>query len=160
MDDFSKAIETAQKLPEVPEELEGALPDVFKSNTGAPAMSARVVETDGTQIPNGAQHSYEYHCARLIIGQVQDGFDHGGPTFVDQDDSAELNDIMDKSFQAKAIVLKKQESFLKDGTVVIWVEWAEPKIPEPKQEGLLGLKQLLSPESNKSNDSEDSEDSI
>lgn len=160
MDDFANAIENAQKMPEVPDELEGALPDPFKAPAAVPAMSERVGESDGTKIPHGAKHSYKYNCARLVIGQIQTGFDHGGPIFEPQDDSQELKDIMDKQFQAEAIVLKHETSFLKDGTVIVWLEWAEPVAPPPKQFGSLGLRELLSPEPFKSEDSEDSEDSF
>lgn len=159
MSNFSKAIEDAQKLPEIPEELEGALPDLFRADN-TPAMSERIMDTDGSKVPYAGKHSYKYDCKRLIIGQVQTGFDHGGPIYEPQDDSQELKDIMDKELQAEAIVIKKETSFLKDGTIVIWIEWAEPVAPVAKQNNLLGLKQLLSPESHKPEDLDDSEDSI
>lgn len=157
MSDFSKAIEAAQDLPEIPEDLEGVLPDPFKASESSDGLITRSTEEDG--VPNVAKYDYSYQCARFIVGQVQMGFSHGQAEYEDKDDSKELKDIMDQTYNAKAILIKKETTFLKDGTVVIWVEWAEPKKPEPKKgTDPLSYAELMSPEPTKSRDSTDSGD--
>jgi hypothetical protein len=55
---------------------------------------------------------------------------------------------MDKSLSGKAVIHKKIETFLKDGSVVIWVEWMEvdPNKRKPKKDrSYLSSDELLTP---------------
>lgn len=144
MSDFAKAIENAQRLPELPSEVEENVIDPFKGEDPLKLVS-RVLTNDAGQIPNAVEYEYTYRCARLLIGQIMTGSENGMPSFDDVDDSDRLTEIMNKSLQAKAIIFKKETTFLKDGTVVIWLEWGEPKTPK-KVAHTLSIAELMSPE--------------
>lgn len=158
--DFAKAIEDAQRLPEAPEGGTDSLPDPFRGEDPVTLVS-RVMNAESGQIPNGAAYDYKYHCTRLLIGQILRGYENGMPIHEDIDEGPELRAIMNKSLQAKAIIFKKETSFLKDGTVAIWLEWGEPDVaPKIKSPSTLSLMELMSPESSdaKPDDSEETDD--
>lgn len=156
MSDFAKAIENAQKLPELPEDDDGGIPNPFKGEDPLKLVS-RILTHNPDQIPQGVEYDYQYNCARLLIGQILSGSENGMPTFDDVDDSERLTEIMNKSLQAKAVIFKKETTFLKDGTVVIWLEWGEPK-PTKQAKNVLSLQELMSPEPpDKAGDSEDTD---
>ena len=145
--DFAKAIEDAQRLPETPDDVENSAPDPFKGMDPITLVS-RVMSGDSGQIPNAAEYNYKYHCTRLLIGQIMRGYENGMPIYEDIDEGAELREIMNKSLQAKAIIFKKETTFLKDGSVAIWLEWGEPEMaPKIKGPQVLSLTELMSPES-------------
>ena len=152
MTDFSKAVEDAQRLPGIPEDLEHNLPDPFKSAMEAVQLVQRVQEGATDQIPLAAEYAYTYHCKRLTIGQVLRDFHNGQPVYEDVDESDALIEIMNKQLSAKAIIFKKETTFLKDGTVVIWVEWGEPIQRSKKDSSTLSIEELLSPESSPSDE--------
>jgi hypothetical protein len=155
MNDFAKAVENAQKLPELPEDEDWRIPNAFKGEDPLKLVS-RVITHDADQVPGGVNYDYKYNCARLLIGQILSGSENGMPTFDDVDDSARLTEIMNKSLQAKAIIFKKETTFLKDGTVVIWLEWGEPTPQTKNVNNVLSINELMSPEP--PDESEDSED--
>lgn len=158
--DFAKAIEDSQRLPEIPEGGTDSLPDPFKGMDPLTLIS-RVMTAEQGQVPNGVQYDYKYHCTRLLIGQILRGYENGMPIYEDIDEGQELRDIMNKSLQAKAIIYKKDVSFLKDGSVAIWIEWAEPDLaPKVKKPDVLSLTELMSPETPDAEASKDSEDTL
>ncbi len=153
--DFAKAIEDAQRMPESPVDGSDSLPDPFRGVDPVTLVS-RVMTADKGQIPNAADYSYKYHCTRLLIGQILRGYENGMPVYEDIDEGQELRDIMNKSLHAKAIVFKKDVSFLKDGSVAIWIEWGEPDTATKKTvPETLSLTELMSPESSVEEDPED-----
>jgi hypothetical protein len=145
MNDFAKAIESAQKLPETPDDDDGGIPNPFRGEDPLKLVS-RVMTRDPDQIPQGVTYDYEFNCARLLIGQILSGSENGMPTFDDVDDSARLTEIMNKSLSAKAVIFKKETTFLKDGTVVVWLEWGEPKLQSKVKTNVLSMQELMSPE--------------
>lgn len=155
---FAKAIEDAQKMPELPEELADQVPDLL--SPGAPGgFAERVVDNVSPRKVQGIpEYNFEYNCARLIIGPVESGYANGRPVIDEQDDSQRLKEIMDMNLSAEAIVFKKETTFLKSGAVVVWIEWGTPKKPVAKTERTyLTEAELKSPES-PDKDSDDSED--
>lgn len=126
--DFNKAIQQSQKLPELPEDMERDLPDFLKQE---PVSVARRAHGEAGTFPGATKYDATYNCDRLMIGQVVEAYEKGNPIFRDVDDSDRLREIMDSSLQGKAVILKKQENILKDGTVVVWIEWAEHKQAAP-----------------------------
>lgn len=156
MSEFAKAIEDAQKLPEAPEDDDGGIPNPFRGEDPLKLIS-RVMTRDPDQIPQGVTYDYAYQCARLLIGQILSGSENGMPKYDDVDDTQRLTEIMNKSLQAKAVIFKKETTFLKDGTVVIWLEWGEPK-PTSKTKNVLSMAELMAPEPpDESRDSENDE---
>mgnify|MGYP001351467815 CR=1 FL=1 len=153
--EFAKSIEDAQRLPDRPDDVDGGLPNPFLG-TDPMDLVSRVLTRDPDQIPNGVNYDYTYKCARLLIGQVLSGSNNGMPTYDDVDDSDRLTEIMNKTLQAKAVLFKKETSFLKDGTIVIWLEWGEPQTLKKAASKVLSIAELMSPESPQVGD--DSED--
>lgn len=130
-------------MPSLPEEMENDLPDFLKQD--AVTVARRAHGEDGT-FPGATKYEATYNCERLLIGQVIEAYDRGNPIFRDVDDSDRLKEIMDMSLAGEAVILKKAENILKDGTVVVWVEWAEPTKPTPPEErGYLTEKELRTP---------------
>lgn len=142
--EFSKAIEKAQKLPNLPEEMESDLPDFLKQD---PVTIAQRAHGEGGTFPGATKYDASYHCERLMIGQVVESYDKGSPLFRDVDDGERLKEIMDLSLSGKAVILKKAENILKDGTVVVWVEWAVPAKENHDNRGFLTEAELRSPTS-------------
>lgn len=157
-DDFTKAIADSQQMPELPEEFANQVPDLLSGAQRNPLYETIPQDAQG-KVPGAKQYNFTYRCARLIIGKVEVGFDKGTAEYEDQDDSDRLKEIMDMQLSGEAIISKKTETFLKDGTVVIWLEWMEPKkIPPKKDRNYLTTEELMSPESPEDSSSDDSED--
>ena len=130
---FAKSIEDAQKMPELPEELAGQVPDLLAGGS-APGIGTRVVDdVKPSQIKGIAQYDFEYNCARLMIGPIESGYAQGQAIYSDQDDTDRLKEIMDMNLRAEAIIFKKETTFLKTGAVIIWIEWGVVKKPTSKQ---------------------------
>jgi hypothetical protein len=158
--DFIRAIEDAQRLPESLAEQSGQVPDLLSGMMANVLGSRNPLAGDLGKVPGGKSLNFEYKSARLTMGQVCTGFDHGAPIYEDKDESDRLKEIMDASLNGEAIIVRKTETFLKDGTVVVWVEWMTPKEHAPKKsDGSLSIAELLSPESSRfpENDSGDDE---
>lgn len=131
---FVKAIEDAQKIPELPEELADQIPDLLAGGQHPAGLGTRVVDdVSPSQIRGMPKYDFEYNCARLTIGPVERGYVQGQAVFEDEDDSERLKEIMDMNLNAEAIIFKKQETFLKSGAVVVWVEWGTRVKPPPKE---------------------------
>ena len=157
MNDFSKAVEGAQRMPQAIEELEGKLPDLFGSKA-AQDIASRVEGDMEGKIPGAAQYDFDYNCKRFMMGQHVVAFERGNPIYEDIDESEELQKIMDMNLKAEAIIFKKMETFLKDGTVIIWIEYGIPKTAAKKKTGVLSIAELLSPKPSESEfDEDDSE---
>lgn len=144
--DFLKSIENAHKLPET-QDTNNPVPDIFASEA-----VQRLVDTTRTNeegiIPGIAKYDFVFQSARLQIGKEQVDFVGGAPVYEMRDDSERLKAIMDMSLSGRAIINKKTENILKDGTVIIWIEWLEPKtaLVPPKKREYLTTEELLSPE--------------
>lgn len=158
MSSFADAIEQAQKMPELPEELADQVPDLL-SGGATEGIGTRVVDdVESSQIKGIAKYEFEYNCARLIIGPVETGYAQGHAVHEDMDDGDRLKEIMDMNLRAEAIIFKKETTFLKSGAVIIWIEWGTPKKPVSKQNrDYFTVEELRSPESPDSN-SDDPED--
>lgn len=153
MDDFIKALQNSQTLPELPGN-EPAVPDPFKGINVETLVKSVASGAEG-KIPGASEYAFEYRCARLSIGKEMTGFVDGQATFDEIDESDRLKEIMDKSLAGESVITKKTETFLKDGTIVVWLEWLEPKKPQPKKDrDYLTTSELHSPEL----EPEDSED--
>lgn len=145
MDDFIKALQSSQTLPDLPGN-EPSIPDPFKSENLDALVKSVAAGTAG-KIPGAAEFAFEYKCARLTIGKEMSGWADGQASFEDVDESTRLKEIMDMSLSGETVITKKTETFLKDGTVVIWVEWLEPKAPPPKKDrDFLTVSELHTPE--------------
>jgi hypothetical protein len=160
MTDFAKAIEDAQKMPELPEELASQMPDLLSSGSN-PGIGTRVIDdAEPSQIKGITKYEFEYNCARLMIGPIESGYSQGQAVYTDADDGDRLKEIMDMNLRAEAIVFKKETTFLKTGAVIIWIEWGTPKKPAPKKDReFLTIAELKSPELSDS-DSDGSEDDL
>jgi hypothetical protein len=144
MKDFMKALEEAQKLPDLTDN-ESPIPDLLKGADFDKAVRTVAPGTPG-KVTGAAEFSFTYKCARLQIGKELVGFVDGQAQFDDIDESERLKEIMDMSLSGEAIISKKTETFLKDGTVIIWLEWLEPKAPAAKKDReFLTIPELLSP---------------
>jgi len=161
MHDFMKALQEAQTLPEAPDH-NSPIPDLLKGDNFAQTVRTVMPGTPG-KVPNATEYDFVYKCARLQIGKEITGFTDGQAEFCDVDDSDRLQEIMNMSLAGEAVISKKIETFLKDGTVVIFVEWMEPKLRPPKKDReYLTSSELIAPElplSDESNsDDDNSED--
>lgn len=146
--DFIKAIEQAQRLPETLVDEFGQVPDLLSGVPSSLIATRNLLAADDGKIPGGKTLNFEYKSARLTIGKECTGFENGMPVYEDVDESNRLKEIMDASLNGEAIIVKKQETFLKDGTVIIWVEWMTTKATASKKDkNLLSIEQLMSPES-------------
>lgn len=155
---FADAIEDAQKMPELPEELAEQVPDLLAGGPAAGIGTRVKSDARASQIEGIAKYDFDYNCARLTIGPVEVGYSQGQAVYEDQDDSDRLKEIMDMNLNAEAIVFKKETTFTKTGAVLIWIEWGTPKKAIPKSErDYLTEEELKSPELSDS-DSDNSED--
>ncbi len=156
MTDFFKAIENAQKVPEAPDS-DNPIPDMLSGAAFEKFINTAADSVIG-KIPGVVEYQLEYRSARLTIGQRMTGFENGQAVFEDVDESARLKEIMDMSLSGRAIILKKLESFLKDGTMVIWLEYTEQKAaPAKKDRDYLTTPELFSPFSEKDDEDSDSD---
>jgi hypothetical protein len=145
--DFSKAVEASQNLPPIPEELEKALPDIF-SKGGPGGVGTRIETDEPGKIRGAIQYDFEYHCRRFMIGEKELGvdFDNRQTQVESVDESEDLTDIMNKNLRGEATIINKSETFLKNGTVVVWLEWAVPKQAPPKEKrNYLTVEELKAP---------------
>lgn len=143
MDDFIKALQFAQTLPEVAGN-EKAVPDLLRGPEFENLVKSVTPGTPG-KVANATEYSFEYQSARLTIGKEMTGIENGMMVFEDVDESERLKDIMDRSLSGEVVIVKKTETFLKDGTVVIWLEWMQPKPGSKKDQTFLTTHDLLSP---------------
>ncbi len=147
--DFLKSIENAHKVPENAG-TDSPIPDIFKNPEVQRLVSTTTSSDDGA-IQGIAKYDFVFQSARLQIGKEQVDFIGGQPIYENRDDSGRLKTIMDLSLAGRAIINKKTETILKDGTVIVWLEWLEPKgfyrdQAKAKKEGILTTEELLSPD--------------
>lgn len=145
--DFVKAVEEASRLPE--DITDPELPDIFGGMDSSRDLYSRNSHSEDGTIPGTTKYDFSYSSARLTIGKETTGFENGCPLYTDIDESSELKFIMDNALAGKYVLLKKEETFLKDGTIVVWIEWAERKpkaLLTSKGEPILTEKELRSPE--------------
>lgn len=159
-DEFIKALISAQEMPEMPSEVAARIPDLLGGDSGQQNLIRKIAVDDSRGIPGAKQLDFTFQCARLRVGVEQTGFSNGQAEMTDIDESARLKEIMDMSLRGEAIINKRETTFLKDGTVVIWVEWMEQKkTPPRKNRGYLTVDELLSPAPSNTADEDDDEDS-
>lgn len=158
-EDFIKTLLSSQELPELPEEVAARIPDLLAGDAGQQRLVSRILPGTEGKIEGAKEYGFTFHSERLIIGKISDGYDQGREMFTEVDNSEKLKEIMDMHLQGQALIHNKKETFLKDGTVVIWIEWLQAKKETPKTErGFLSTEELLSPERIKEDASEDSDD--
>lgn len=151
MSDFAKALENAQKKPE--DWTQGVMPpNLFNAGYSAEDFVKEVDSTEEPEsIPGAIKYEMEYHCKRLVIGQITTGWSEQGEMKEDQDDSKELVQIMNTILAGKALLLKKLENVLKDGTVIVWIEWgtnSSSGAPTPPNKNALTIDELMRPSLN------------
>lgn len=145
-DDFAKALRAAQQMPELPEEFARMVPDLLAGMQNQAAGVRRIGMDEAGKVPGGKEYSFEFQCARLVVGYRVVDYQNGFPITEEHDDSDKLKEIMDKSLRGEAVIHKRESSFLKDGTVVVWLEWMETKTPTPKENrDYLTMSELLDP---------------
>jgi len=143
--EFADAVEKAQTVPDAPEIPGMESPDLLSASMGK--LGKVITDEDKEGIPGVIKYDIEYYSARLTIGQRMLGFVDGHAEFEELDESAELKKIMDKNLSGQAILLKKDHSFLKDGTVIVWIEWGEYVTPPPQENrNYLTEEELTSPD--------------
>ena len=148
MNDFNKALENAQQLPSTDESSNPTIPDPFASGDMDRAIAAMTTGEEEGEVPGIVKTSMEFHCARLQIGASERGFEHGQMQMEEADDSERLKEIMDQSLTGKAVIMNKQQTFLRTGGIVIWLEWMTYVEPPAKEErDYMTESELLSPES-------------
>jgi len=143
--DFLKSIENAHRAPDTSRDDDSTIPNIF-SHQRTKQLASKVIEGVDGQIPGVTQYDFTFHCARLIMGKTQIDFQNGQAIYEDKDDGERLKEIMDQSLAGKSVINKKETTFLKDGTVVLWIEWLERKEPEQEDNPFLTEEQLRSPE--------------
>lgn len=74
---------------------------------------------------------FEYHCKRFVMGFIREESDEGEKLSIPTSDDDELRKVMQLQWDKKGFIYKRLETFLQDGTVVIWVEWGVPKAATP-----------------------------
>jgi hypothetical protein len=158
MDDFIKALQYAQTLPDIASN-EKTVPDLLKGSEFESLVKSVAPGTAG-KIANATEYSFEYQSARLTIGKEMTAMDHGTAIFEDIDESERLKDIMDRSLSGEVVVVKKTETFLKDGTVVIWLEWMQPKAGSKKDHSFLTTSELLVPTPDPDDKDPDTDDAL
>lgn len=72
-------------------------------------------------------YAVEYHCQRFVMGNTVSMGDDGRKEFIPTDDDEELAKIMRLKWDGKAMIINRLDTFLQDGTVVVWLEWLTPK---------------------------------
>jgi hypothetical protein len=145
-DDFSKALRAAQEMPELPEELARMVPDLLAGDSGQQNLMRRIGLDEPGKVPGGKEFNFEFQCARLVIGYRIADYQNGFPIMEDHDDSDRLKEIMDKSLKGEAVIHKRESTFLKDGSVIVWLEWMEMKAVPPKENrDYLTMSELLDP---------------
>jgi len=152
---FAAAVEESQAVPDAPEVPGLSTPDLLSGAMGQLGSVNTGEEEDKESIPGMTNYDMNYHSARLTIGQKMTGFVDGHAEFEDLDESDDLEDIMNKTLNGKAMLFKKDHSFLKDGTIIVWLEWGEySNSPKKENREYLTTEELTSPE-RIGNDSED-----
>jgi hypothetical protein len=158
-DEFIKALINAQEMPEMPSDVAARIPDLLGGDSGQQALIRRIATDDSRGIPGAKQLDFTFQCARLRVGMEQTGFSNGQAEMTDIDESVRLKEIMDMSLRGEAIINKRETTFLKDGTVVIWVEWMEQKKRVPRKDReYLTEDELLSPAPSRAVDEDDDDE--
>lgn len=162
-DDFSKALRAAQEMPELPEELARMIPDLLAGDAGQQNLLRRIGANEPGKVPGAKEFNFEFQCARLVIGYRIADYQNGFPITEEHDDSDKLKEIMDKSLKGEAVIHKRESTFLKDGSVVVWLEWMEMRaIPPKENRDYLTMSELLDPTPSKPSprDEEEDEDDV
>lgn len=74
------------------------------------------------------KYNFRAHFQRFIIGQVEIGRDERGtPEFMERDDSAHYEQLMNDVLDGDAILRWEERTTLRDGTIVISASYLTPK---------------------------------
>lgn len=93
----------------------------------------------------------DFHCRRFVIGnEMSINPDTGKKSFdsVGDEDRDDYAVIMQGRYTGNTIIEKHLETFLQDGTVVVWLEWLTPKeqtAPAPRPAHARTASELLDP---------------
>ncbi len=157
-EDFIKALWESQDLPDLPESVAKQIPDLLAGEAGQQRLVRKAGLDEANKIPGAKTFEFEFQCARLMIGNQIIDTQNGKDITEEIDDGGRLKEIMDKSLRGESIINKRETTFLKDGTVVVWIEWMEPKKAPPRSDReYMTMDELLDPEpSKKPSDIEDS----
>jgi hypothetical protein len=120
----SDALDAAQKLPT------GADPAVDLFAMAKARLTGITPEMQGSPFTALPKFPVQFECRRFVIGnEMSINPDTGKKSFdpVDDKDREEYAAIMQGRYDGKTIVEKHLETFLQDGTVVVWLEWLTPK---------------------------------
>lgn len=139
--DFAKAISAAQQRPEslptVPDPFAPLAPDATPVVSDVPHAGG---------VPGVTGYALEYHCERFYVGKELIAIgEEGGKTFQDRDESGALKEVMDRCLKGDGVIFNRKESILQDGSVVVWMEWGEPRPKKAKEPGVLTAEELRSP---------------
>jgi len=115
----------------------------------AAAAAALAGKAPGAPSPfkDVASYPVEYHCQRFIMGNTMDFDGEGRKVSTPTDDEAKLAEIMQMKWEGKALISNRLDTFLQDGTVVVWLEWLTPKEAkaEPRPPHARTVGELLDP---------------
>lgn len=120
-----------------------AIADALKIPGGSPvardlyaaAAQKLVGDTPGVQpSPFAAlpKYPFEYHCQRFVMGNTMSMDSEGRKEFIPTDDDEKLAEVMQLKWEGKAIITNRLDTFLQDGTVVVWLEWVSEKAAPAK----------------------------
>lgn len=141
--DFVKALDQAQQLPTA-EDRPRSLYDGATAASSDPYVQVPPPRVPG-QVPGMPVYHYAYHAKRYVFGKQLDGISpEGRKEFTDCNDEAAFVETMELILSGKALQTKRLETFLGDGTMVIWLEWATPKDKAPSG-GRMTYEQLVDP---------------
>ncbi len=74
------------------------------------------------------KYNFRAHFRRFIMGQVEIGHDEKGrPEYVERDDSAHYEQLMNDILEGGAILRWEERTTLRDGTVVVSASYLTPK---------------------------------
>ena len=147
--DFTKQFNAATLLPEISQLPEG---DVFAASKAAVTPPFITVNDDPAVIPGVVGYKLDYRCRRFFMGKELEAIDQNTKIFTDRDESAELRDTLDLCLKGRAIIQKRLDTILPDGSIVVWLEWAipvartAPDTSADPADARLPADKLLSPE--------------
>lgn len=131
-----------QRASEVPDDTGlGANADIpqlftqFPIPAGEPVID-NLADPSKKSIQGVPKYNFSAHFRRFIMGQVEVGHDEKGrPEYVERDDSAHYEQLMNDILDGEAVMRWEERSTLRDGTIVISVSYLTPK---PKKKAAAG----------------------
>lgn len=123
------SIEDALKIPE--SAAEGPARDLYeRARERITGGSPREIIDPFARAP---RYRFTYHSQRFVMGTETDFDESGNKVKIERDDNVDLNRVYQLQADGEAIIMKRLDQILADGTVVIWLEWTTP-LPKEKEE--------------------------